>query len=325
MQKFVSLLIVMAILYMVFQHQANTMQLPINPTNATDNKVTSADSNKNNSPEVTGNFVEKTLSNVLINVLKSEEGRMFFESIVTPADKPIAGSGKGYKLNNNNLINNMFQVNTFGDGIEGPVSCGHIVTVRYKILNVNNAVLEEKTETFPLGTKKDVPGLDAIIVGMKTGQTRQATILAKYVSQEEKFANASFKLSVDLMDVIPKNFIGNDVKIFDDEIAYELPLFCGQTAVFDAKITKLTNGEVVYDSNTSGTKINMQIGNGIYPVIFSHALHNKIPTGTRTVIAKGKLFKSFATKNSAIFKEEVLPEEEYFMLELMNFESLVNK
>jgi hypothetical protein len=37
----------------------------------------------------------------------------------------------------------------------------------------------------------------------------------------------------------------------------------------------------------------MQIGNLSYPLIFSYALHNKIPIGSRTVIAKGKLFKSF--------------------------------
>jgi hypothetical protein len=129
-----------------------------------------------------------------------------------------------------------------------------------------------------------------------------------------------FKLNIDLIDVIPKNFVGNDVKIFDDEIAYNLPLLCGQPAIFDAKITKLSNGEVVYDSKNNGVKIGMDIGNGIYPVIFSHALHNKIPVGTRTVIAKGQLFKSFVTKNSVIFKDSELPAEEYFMLELANFE-----
>lgn len=44
----------------------------------------------------------------------------------------------------------------------------------------------------------------------------------------------------------------------------------------------------MYDSKSSGNKINMKIGNLAYLVIFSYALHNKIPLGTRTVIAKGR-------------------------------------
>jgi hypothetical protein len=119
---------------------------------------------------------------------------------------------------------------------------------------------------------------------------------------------------------MPPNFIGDDVKIFDDEIAYKLPLLCGSNAVYHAKITKLTNGEVLYDSKPSGAKINMQIGNLSYPLIFSYALHNKIPIGSRTVIAKGKLFKSFLTEFSIIFPKTKLVEAEIFMLELYDFE-----
>ena len=65
----------------------------------------------------------------------------------------------------------------------------------------------------------------------------------------------------------------------------------------------------------------MQIGNLVYPMIFSHTLHNKIPVGNRTVITKGKFFKSYASNFSTIFPETTLPENEYFMLEFFNFEN----
>ena len=327
MQKTLTLIITAAILYMIFQYSINDFKQTNTPTNI-ENKVKKVDGKNPSQPEITGNILEKTLSKVLINILKTEEGRLFLENIVSPMDKPLIGSGKGYKLNNDNLINSMFKINTFGEGIEGPASCGHLVTVKYKILTLNNITVEERVETFPLGSNKTIPALNAVIVGMKTGQVRHATIPGKYTNSVKKGANSSkgskssFKLNIELKEIIPKNFVDEDVKIFDNEIAYHLPLLCGQTITYDAKITKLSNGEIVYDSRATGKKINMLIGNVVYPVIFSHALHNKIPIGTRTAIAKGRLFKSYASNNSSIFPDKILPNNEYYMLELMNFEDV---
>ena len=89
---------------------------------------------------------------------------------------------------------------------------------------------------------------------------------------------------------------------------------------FDSKITKLSDGSVLYDSKNQGKKINMIIGDVNYPLIFSCALHNKISSGVRTVIAKGKLFKALGSNINKIIPQNSMPAEEYFMLELMNFE-----
>jgi hypothetical protein len=320
MQKLLTLIITAAILYMVFQHNINNIKPPASEINP---KPENNNSSQQVAPDVTGNFVEKTISNVLINVLKTDEGKMFFENILQPANSPLAGSGQGFRINNDNLIEAMFDIKTFGEGSQGPATCGHVVTVSYKILSPNNMVITEKTATYPLGSGQIAPGVDAVIVGMKTGQTRQAIISSKYtdnISQAPEGKPEIFKLNVILKEIMPQNFVGSDVKIFDDEIAYKLPLLCGNRAVYHAKITKLSSGEVIYDSKASGAKLNMQIGNLSYPIIFSHALHNKIPVGTRTVIATGRLFKSFIADSSAIFPETILPEDEFFMLELFDFE-----
>jgi hypothetical protein len=217
----------------------------------------------------------------------------------------------------------MFDIKTFGEGNVGPATCGHVVTVAYKILAMNNMVISENTVSYPLGSNQIAPGVDAVIVGMKIGQTRHAVISNKYTDEARSPSDKvdSFKLNVLLKEIIPQNFVDeDDVKIFDDEIAYKLPLLCGNNAIYNARITKLNNGKVIYDSKDRA-KINMQIGNLSYPVIFSYALHNKIPVGTRTVIAKGRLFKSFITEFSTIFPNTKLPEEEFFMLELYDFEN----
>lgn len=323
MQKLLTLIITAAILYMIFKHNINDIKAPaVEPTNTS---ISENSSNTKNiiALDVTGNFVEKAISNVLINVLKTDEGKMFFENILQPVNRPMAGSGQGFKINNDNLIESMFDIKTFGEGKSGPATCGHIVTVNYKILAPNNMVISENTITYPLGSGQIAPGVDAVIVGMKTGQTRHAVISSKYTDNVQQNTNDkpdSFKLNVLLTQIMPQNFVDDSVKIFDDEIAYKLPLLCGNKAVYHVRITNLRSGTVIYDSKTSGAKLNMQIGNLSYPLIFSYAIHNKIPVGTRTVIAKGKLFKSFINDFSTIFPSTKLPENEFFMLELYDFE-----
>ena len=41
---------------------------------------------------------------------------MFFENILQPINKPMAGSGQGFKINNDNLVEAMFDIKTFGEG-----------------------------------------------------------------------------------------------------------------------------------------------------------------------------------------------------------------
>lgn len=324
MQKLLTLIITAAILYMIFQHSVGRITVPEHLKDKTE-QITPQET-KSQETQVTGTFLEKTLSGVMINILKSDEGRMFMESMLQPMNKTVAGSGSGFKMNNDNFIQSIFKINSFGTGERGPASCGHIVTVHYKILNIQNTVLEHKVATFPLGSEKIAPGVDAVIVGMKTGETRNATISNKYFPDTSKERPSSFKVSILLKEIVPQNFIDDSVKIFDDQIAYRIPLMCGNKIIYDAKITRLSNNEVIYSSEQSGEKIDMKVGNLNYPMIFSHSLHNKIPVGTRTVIAKGKLFKSFASDNSTIFPNKILPEDEYFMVEFYNFhETVVTK
>ena len=84
---------------------------------------------------LSGNIFEKALSKVLVNVLKTEEGRMFLESMLRPVNKSAPGSKVGFKINNDSFINSIFQITTFDEGQGNPVACGHIVTAHYKILN----------------------------------------------------------------------------------------------------------------------------------------------------------------------------------------------
>lgn len=327
MQRLLTLIIAAAIIYMLFLYNTKNMQWPGNSSdNQSENKKeqqnTTLDTNQDIvTSQPSGSFLEKTLSKVLINILNTAQGRAFFENILQPMESKISGEDVGsYKINNTQILDAIFQINTEGEGQKGPASCGHVVKVKYSLMTTDNHIIENKIETITLGNRKVMLGLNAVIVGMKTGQTRHALIPAKYLNDDLNIKNKNaVKLSVYLEDIIPHNFAVDDVKIFDDEIAYFEPLMCGNYVYYDAKVTKLSSGKVIYDSKENGKRIAMQIGDLRYPIIVSHALHNKIPAGTRTVIAKGKLFQSFIDTNSVLFPTKPLSPNEYFMLEIYNF------
>ncbi|HJD57037.1 FKBP-type peptidyl-prolyl cis-trans isomerase [Candidatus Tisiphia endosymbiont of Ptychoptera albimana] len=321
MQKALTFIIAAAIIYSIVQMK---MQSPPEE-NAPKVQTTEAESNNNtNTPEqanipLTGNFLEKTVSKVLINALKTEEGRLFFENLLQPTNKPIA-DGKYTIEVNRDLIQPMFKINTFGNGTVGPATCGHVVTLHYQLLDINNNLLSENTKTFTLGSRVIMPGIDSVVVGMMVGQTRQAIFPTKYTSSNEE--NKPYRVNIVLNSILPNNFVNsNEVKIFDDEIAYRIPLLCGDKVGIDAKITKLSNGQVLYDSTQEGKKLDIKIGDINYPLIVSYALHGKVPVGTRTVIAKGKLFKALGSNINKMLNQSKIPIDEYLMLELTNFQT----
>lgn len=336
MNKTISLIIAAGIVYFLIQMKMGEKSSNLNQSAETHEEAHSEHSeNKSNltAPNkeeiISGNLLEKTLSSVMLNVLKTPQGRAFFENIIQLQNKPITGEEYSFQMNGESLINSIFRINSFGNGEIGPASCGHVVTVQYQILNMQNHILEENTKTFSLGAKTVSQGIDAVVVGMLTGQTRQAIIPARYsynrpkaIQNNSQFLdqNESYKVNVTLQEILPKNFIDKGiVKIFDDEINYKIPLVCGDVAKFHAKIIDLSNNSVVYDSKNKMKHLEMTIGDITFPMIFSHALHGKTTNGTRTVITTGKFFQSLGINTSAIFPQEQLPVNKYFMLELNDF------
>ncbi|MGX6960176.1 MAG: FKBP-type peptidyl-prolyl cis-trans isomerase [Rickettsia endosymbiont of Pentastiridius leporinus] len=324
MQKFLSLIIVALILY-------NIVKLKIAPDNnivpieqSASNNTNPTDENQvsiNNDPPIslTGNLFERTVSKIVINALKTEEGKAFFENILQPLNKPL--NTKDYTIKvHKDLVESLFKINTIGSGNIGPASCGHVVTVFYQISDMNNNLLTEDTKTFTLGSSSVMLGLDNVIVGMMVGQAREAIIPAKYAVNNQASSNDSYRVNVMLKSILPQNFIKNgEAKVFDDEIAYRIPLLCGERVAFNAKITRLSNGEILYDSKTKGQKVDMKIGDITYPLVFAYALHGKVPVGTRTIIAKGQSFKALGSNINKIISQESLTMNEYLMLELNDF------
>lgn len=325
MQRVLTILIAAAIIYIVVDAKQAIMPSPPQvqePTPTPDPLDPTAPR-----PEIEGGFIEKSISKVLINVIKSPEGRSFLEKVVRPADQSITGEYT-QKVNNNSITTELFRMEKTAPG-EGPkVSCGHTVTVQYEILNMQRVIVESGTKTFTLGSHDIIPALSNVIVGMQKGESRKAMApkLFAYDSpnfsgQKPPFPTDYYQIKAQLLEIKLNNFIDDNVKIFDDEIAYIVPYLCGDSATFDAKIMR-TNGEVIYNSIDKKHKITMNIGDNLYPMIFSHALFNKTPFGTRSVICKGQHLQNLENKEvRKLFTKphHHLDQDEFFLIEFNNF------
>jgi hypothetical protein len=321
MQKLLTFIVAAAMIYQIMnakfgEHAANKM--------ATEHKVQPVVSETK--PELEGGFLERSLSKLLINVLKTPEGRTFFENMIQPVNKPITADSSGFVLDGAKFIEGMFRMKTSGEGAVGPASCGHIASISYTITTMDDIIVDKGSKSIQLGARDVIPALETTIIGMYVGQTREAITSSKYAYDDPKFRTANgqpslnYKVKVTLLDIVPKTFMSsNDVRVFDDKIAYQMPYLCSERAVFDVTISSI-DGKVIYDTNSLKTPISMILGDMAYPMIFSHALCGKIPTGTRTVIAQGKYLRSLVNKNmSRIFPKEQLPPEEFFLIEFKNF------
>ena len=85
MQKFITLMAAIAIIYLVVDYKRNE------PTTKQDEIIAVAKSpkkeNNDDSTNLEGNFLERYLSNILLNILKTPEGRTFLENLIQPIDK----------------------------------------------------------------------------------------------------------------------------------------------------------------------------------------------------------------------------------------------
>lgn len=319
MQKFITTIIACGIIYLIIEKNftsSNTPNIPLQ----TPKQETSANT------EFQGNFIERGLSNIISNIIKTEDGKILLESIIKPVNSMVSGKGDDFPTSGEHFINSMFKIKT-SDNLHSntkhdTASCGHRVKVSYKISNMKNKILEENTKIFNIGSGAIAPGLDAVIVGMKIGQKRDAVINNKYIPETRSDKSDLFKLSVSLQEIYSENFADETIKIFDDLISYKVPLFCSNKIAYHAKITQLSNNKVIFNSKDSNEKIKMILGDRNYPMIFSHGIHNKIPVGTRTIISKGSFFKSENSEFSTIFPDKKLPENELFMIEFSNFSHL---
>jgi hypothetical protein len=279
-----------------------------------------------------GNFIEKSISKILNNMLTTEKGRLLIQKMIQPANTPINDPEYSMRINSRGILDSLLHIESIHEGKGRAAICGYRVNATYRVTNMNNLILDSGSKWIVLGESQIFKGIDNVLVGMKEGEKRKALIPAEYAYagldyNGKKPANPteSYKVDVTLNKIASDISVGGDVRIFDDEIAFKAPLFCGDKASFKAKLMNL-KGEIIFDSQENKAPLILHLGSVSDPVIFSHGLFNKNDKGVRTVIFPGKYLNSFDKKNTdSIFKElPKISQDDFYILEFSNVKKLVN-
>lgn len=274
---------------------------------------------------VEGNFLERSLSKVALNVLKTPEGRAFLENIITPVGVNQRDDFT-FKSNNPEIMKSILKMKTHVQGEGEEAFCGCKIRFSYQTKNLRNIVIEPfKTHELILGSRQVIPALEASLTGMKQGELRSAIAMPKYAYNNKKFFNENYnpaepiKLEVRLLEISSKVKIKpEEVKIFDDHLAYKAPIICGDMIRTHLKITKF-NGKTLFDSKAKNIKLHFRVGDPSYPIIFGYGLQHKIATGTRVIITPGKYLASLE-KEIGLFKN-IDKGEEFYILEFYEIDA----
>lgn len=261
------------------------------------------------SPELTGNFIEKILSRVSINLLNTNEGRKFFANFIGPIDPDSINIDYMIKISEIDPIQTVFNIiDSKPNDDEIFAICGQEVLVDYRIKDKSGKIINSESKSIVLGQKSITPILDILTPGMKIDQTRSASIPAEYIlSDTQKDYD---KIIITLKGINSKSSINpNEVRIFDNRSSYALPLLCGDSTRFHVKIINLCNNKLIFNQEIS----QYQIGDSRYPLIFAYAMHRKIPFIDRSVIVSGKLL------DSEIINLKNISKDSMYLLEFSNF------
>lgn len=276
-------------------------------------------------PELEGAFFERMVSRIFINSLKTERGRILIEKMIQPMNVPATHPDYSMKINNRMFLDSQLHLKTVEEGAGNSAICGHKVNVEYKILNMNNLLLESGEKQFFLGGDDLIIGAQNLVVGMKPGEVRKGTIPNIFSYEHKSYkgkmplnSTREYMVKVKLLDVESKYFPQFETKIFDDEISFKIPILCGDIVQTQIKISDV-NGKTMFDSRPKQGYIKFRLGARDHPVILSHSLFNKQDKGTRTVIFKGKYIKSFSGENAiAGLNPEDFRSDQFYILEFMN-------
>jgi hypothetical protein len=248
------------------------------------------------SQNIEGGFIERTISKVMINVLKTPQGQETFIKMIQPLNSDGQNTDSlVLEMNNSNLINKIFEIETNGNEKSTKAICGNIVDVEYLIQDFAKGTSETKRENIELGSQKVDISLSTIIVGMSEGQKRKAMIKDKFFQNGISENQMPKKIEVTLHKIIEKQFLDlSKIKIFDNVVNRYVPYLCGDKIDFEIKISKIDGTEIF--KSKAGETDNYRVGDRSFPMIFGYGVFNKTKSGTRTIITPAKYLKTFDDK-----------------------------
>lgn len=339
MRRIIKIALVIIILYIIATRSADDIISLITRDNTTlstqkhsDSDTSAPIANNSTDNQFQGNFIERSLSKIFANILKTEQGRDAFIKLIHPVNTNHFTSN-GICLRTKDPIKSIFDIKDISllPAAKGPACCGQTVAIKYIITDENSKFITEQAKNLILGAEKPSSVIENIVVGMRIGEIREAVVSSYHLTTADinvDNKSRAYKITVTLNDIeSPINIPPHAIRIWDQpDEHYAPPCLCGHKISFDVRISQL-DGTIIYDTTAKQQRIEMVVGDKHYPIIFSYALFNKIPSGERIVLAKGEYLRSITSNDENKFMQELnlnINVNEFLILEFLNFTVLNN-
>jgi FKBP-type peptidyl-prolyl cis-trans isomerase 2 len=227
--------------------------------------------------EPSPSFIEKKITNIIRNTLKTPEGKEIVETIVKQLSNEDAKTKK--------LLLENFYFDEIRTGSGPATTCGQQVELSYGTVPIKTkedvpTINEKDKRRFivNLGSGKLSKTLEKSLVGMKKGGRRHITYTNSRIDIGNKNYNSFYFSDVTLNNVIPQPSKVKYTKITNKNIntnnTSTQKLRCGDEIILDYTLTDL-KGNLLYDSKTNQLPSkSIKIGEAILTTEISRALDN---------------------------------------------------
>lgn len=325
MNRLVALILLILTMYLVAKHKNNGLdpifKQDVDPAETLEGNRELEKLPQEKLPELEGSNFEQSISKILLNIMKTDKGRLVIEKILRPTYAPVEDSDFTIMAGSRKGIDTIFNVEEKIPGIGRQAVCGHKVKVEYKIINMNDLIIDTGTKDIILGEGKVFFAFDNIIVGMQEGATRKALVNKAFAYEHKNYKGKKpinetndYRVEVKLLEILSDMHFGDGLRLFDDKVSLSLPVMCGQRAGFNLKIEEM-GGAIIYDTKLKNREMNFILGDETVPILFSHALFAKDNKGSRIVFTPGKYLKRFDSAIFGLMNKELIKDDKYYLLE----------
>ena len=266
------------------------------------------------------NEINEKLYSITYNLLHSVPGKLLMEKFLSSPNPNGNNHNQPVQYVNNSIIDVIE-----GDG-EVTANCGDLVEVSYIIRLVDGKEIENtyknnKKNTFQIGNREVIRGLEYAVIGMKEGGVRRLIVPPNFAYFNSKFdkemlvGNEFVSIDVELVKIKSSvNRFQSKIKIFDNKKQdFSRQLLCSTRVDFTYKLSTVDEKILAQTTNVQS----FVLGSSMVPDVINAAFLNISSESNRLVIFPASLLGG--KKVSFLPKEIEIPANGTLLLDIYTF------
>ena len=307
---FISLLFLFLTYHIYKEKTSSISQYPTQSSKSFTKDTSNAKSNTNNnlnqedtSHNFEGNVLERFVSHVALNVIKTKTGMSAFNKVIS-AKKPHVHMNENIKINDFNMFNSLLNVknnNKYRHNIHA--SCGDNVEIQYFVQDNKSNIIygNYQKQKCTLGNKEIPMAIENLVINMRPGEIKTATLEGEYIyhllktyglklnpqtqNDTDRTGKQVYYLQVELNEIFDKKstqYSANDFIVFNSHISMSTPVMCGENVYITVQIDSINHKNLFNDT------IKFSLGGSTTPLFINYGAPGLSGQNVRTILTTAR-------------------------------------